>query len=158
MELEKILNELIFELNSKGLSIGSVEQCTYGLVGASIASKCGVNGQYHGTLTVCSKDNVNGLADVSENIVRNYGMVSSQVARQMAIGGIYRLKVNLCISVVGDLENGVFWICTARETPKMVNFRYKHLTLKGSNSEKMEKVLYEALEVTLLHVLEDVNG
>lgn len=158
MELEKILNELTFELNNKGLSIGSVEQCSYGLIGASIASKCGVNGPYKGTLTVCGKESVNDIAEVSENIVKNYGMVSSHVARQMAVGGIYKLKVNLCIAVVGDLENGVFWICTARETPKMLNFRYKTITLKGGNSEKMERVLYEALEVALLHVLENVNG
>lgn len=155
---EQMLNELIFELNKKRIRIGTVECCTCGLLGASIASVANSAEfpMYKGSITINQgyNDDLMRTLDVSPNAIKNNGVVSSQVACQMAIGGLYKLDLNLCVAVVGDIKNGVVWLCSARQGDKTLNFRYKQLILEGTNSEKYNKIIEEGVEIALLHAEE----
>lgn len=151
----QMVNELIFELSAKNMTIGTAEHCSCGLVGASIASManlCAGTPLYKGSITVNDVQNLTPLLDVSENAIKDNGLTSSQVACQMAVGGLYKMDVDICLSVVGDIKNGVVWLCSARRMSKCLNFRYKQLLLKGTtNSENYNRIIEESIEIATLH-------
>ena len=161
-QFKEMLSELVFELNKNNITIGTSEHCTCGLVGATIASIANLTlgKKYRGSIVTNCDDNLINLLDVSPNAIKNNGVVSSQVACQMAVGGLYKMNVDLCIAIVGDIKSGVVWLCTARQGEKVLDFRYKQLLLENvsSNSEKYNKVIEEAIEIALLHVEEKNNG
>lgn len=156
-QMKEMLSELIFELNKKDITIGTSEQCTSGLMGATIASIANltVGKKYKGSIVVNCDKNLTNLLDVTPSVISNNGVVSSQVACQMAIGGLFKMNVDLCLAVVGDIKSGVVWLCTTRQIGTApLNFRYKQLILEGTNSEKYNKIIEEGIEIALLHAME----
>lgn len=152
------LRVLGLELLNAGLTIGTVEHCTSGLLGASISSMCGLSTVYGGTIVTVDAEHMEKLVEVSQNVFKRNGIVSSQVACQMALGGLYKLNVDICVAVVGnvvppmgaeeELDNTV-WVCVAIMTDKKVDFRYSKINVNGLRGQNIETAINEALDVTL---------
>lgn len=149
------LKVLSLELLDANITIGTAEHCTSGLLGASISSMCGVSSVYKGTIVAVDEERLEKLLDVSHNALTNNGLVSSQVACQMAIGGAYALNVDVCVAIVGDVnpndgnENHIVWICVATRQEKKVDFKYKKINVNGLRGQNIETAINEALDVTL---------
>ena len=155
------LKVLALELLNSGLSVGTIEHCTSGLLGASIHSMCGITNIYGGTIVTVDSEHVKKLLDVSDNVLKNNGLVSSQTACQMALDGLYKLNVDLCISTVGnvfpsynaeeELDNTV-WICVATMREKKVDFKYSKIEVNGLRGENIEKAINEALDAAISEI------
>ena len=94
--------ELVQLLIEKNLTIGSVESMTGGLFASSITSVPGASKVYKGSVVSYSpliKENVIG---VKEETIEKYGVVSKEVAYEMAKEGREVLDVDLCVSVTGN--------------------------------------------------------
>lgn len=97
-ELSKKLVELLKE---KGLTIATAESCTGGLIAKCITDVGGASSVFYGG--VVSYDNsvkVNVLG-VSDESLKSFGAVSSDVACQMASGTKNLLKTDIGISTTG---------------------------------------------------------
>jgi len=152
------LRVLGLELLNAGLTIGTVEHCTSGLLGASISSMCGLSTVYGGTIVTVDADRMEKMLEVSHNVFKNNGLVSSQTACQMALNGIYKLNVDICIAVVGNVvppmvadedPNNTVWICVATLTDKKVDFRYSKINVDGLRGKNIEAAINEALDITI---------
>ena len=94
--------ELVQLLKEKSLTIGSVESMTGGLFASSITSVPGASKVYKGSVVSYSplvKENVIG---VKEETIEKYGVVSKEVAYEMAKEGREVLDVDICVSVTGN--------------------------------------------------------
>lgn len=94
--------ELVQLLKEKSLTIGSVESMTGGLFASSITSVPGASKVYKGSVVSYSpliKENVIG---VKEETIEKYGVVSKEVAYEMAKKGREVLDVDICVSVTGN--------------------------------------------------------
>lgn len=136
------------------LTVGTVEHCTSGLLGASISSICGLNCVYKGTIVTVDAEHMENLVEVSQNIFKHNGLVSSQVACQMALGGLYKLNVDICTSVVGNVDSNddqdnVVWICIAIMTNKKVDFKYDKLNVNGLRGKNIEVVINRTLDILI---------
>ena len=138
------LDVINYELLGNELSIGTVEQCTYGLLGASIASKCD---NYKGTIVTVDVEHAKKLLDLSSYIFGSNDMVTSQVACQMALSGLHKLDVDICIATVGSFKskNDVAWICIAVKSKNDVSFNYDKVNVNTIKSESISKILDNAL-------------
>lgn len=151
------LRVLGLELLNAGLTIGTVEHCTSGLLGASISSMCGLSIVYKGTIVTVDAEHMEKLVEVSQNVFKANGLVSSQVACQMALGGLYKLNVDICVAIVGNVvppiaeeePNNTVWICVASMNDKKVDFRYSKIDVEGLRGENIEAALNEALDITI---------
>ena len=159
--MEDALKRLGLELLNSGYTVGTAEHMTSGLIGSTLSSMCGTSSVYKGSITTFDKDRLIRLLDVSPNVFNSNKLVSSQVACQMALGGLYKLDVNLCIAVVGgdvpsaNADDNSVWICSAKLIKdKEINFWYRKLELNGLRGERLEKVITEALNVAYLHITE----
>ena len=144
------------EINSlfreKGLTLGSVESFTGGLFAREMTAVPGASKFYKGGLVTYATEEKVRLLGIQQSDVDKYGVVSREIAYQMAELGKKKLNVDCCISFTGNagpeaMENkpvGEVYIGLA--TPEKVTvFPYK---LEGERLNIQEKAIF--LAYTLL--------
>jgi nicotinamide-nucleotide amidase len=109
-------------LTQKCITIGTIESCTGGLLANTIISNPGASNYYTGSLITYCNDQKHRLANVSIDSILTYGVVSEEVAIEMANGAKEKLGVDICISTTGiagpnggtlDKPVGVVWVAIA---------------------------------------------
>jgi PncC family amidohydrolase len=84
-----------------GLTVGTAESCTGGLVAHTITRIAGSSACLVGGIVSYADRIKVDLLDVSSAVLEAHGAVSAQVARSMAEGARARLGVDLAVSVTG---------------------------------------------------------
>ncbi|MDY5441168.1 MAG: CinA family protein [Candidatus Enteromonas sp.] len=96
------LENLLATLSSKGLTLGSAESLTGGLFGSTVCSIPGASAVYKGGVVAYSAEVKQKVLHVSESAIAELGVVSAEVAKQMAVGGKDVLNVDICVSCTGN--------------------------------------------------------
>jgi nicotinamide-nucleotide amidase len=141
--------ETIFEsvgelLKSKNATLGTIESCTGGGIASSFIAKSGSSAFFQGGLITYSNALKHKLANVSSKSLKEFGAVSEEVAKEMALGGQKVLNVDYTIAVTGiagpdggtdEKPVGTVWIAIA--TPDGVfTEHYLFGEHRGRNIEK----------------------
>jgi nicotinamide-nucleotide amidase len=144
IQLSKLLRE-------KGLTIGTVESATGGLIAAKLTSIPGSSAYFKGGLITYHNEVKMRLAGVKYESLLAYGAVSPQVAEQMAAGGRKALGVDICLSDSGiagpggetvDKPVGLFYIGLATAE----NVKTRKFIFKGGRTENRESAATAALK------------
>jgi len=98
MSLEQEIGEL---LRRKKLTLGTVESATGGLIASLITDVTGSSDYYLGSVVSYSNKVKLETVGVSEESMRKFGVVSAQVAQEMAQGGRRLLGVDICLADTG---------------------------------------------------------
>ena len=85
-----------------GLTLGSVESFTGGLFAKEITRVAGASHFYKGGLVTYATEEKNRLLGISYEDIDQYGVVSEQIAEQMAKNGQQLLNVDVCVSFTGN--------------------------------------------------------
>ncbi len=144
----------------KGRTLGSVESFTGGSFASSITSVSGASHFFKGALVTYATEEKSRILGISYNDIDKYGVVSKEVAGQMASNGKKLLNVDYCVSFtgnagpeamegkpVGEIHIGVAFL------EKVQVFSYN---LQGSRKEIQDKAICIAFE--LLETLINVNN
>ena len=86
----------------KGLSLGSVESFTGGKFASEITSISGASKFFKGALVTYASEEKNRILGISYQDIDQYGVVSREVAAQMASNGQKLLNVDYCVSFTGN--------------------------------------------------------
>ena len=86
----------------KGYTLGSVESFTGGLFAKEITSIAGASHFYKGGLVTYATEEKNRLLNIPYENIDQYGVVSEQIAEQMAKRGQELLNVDVCVSFTGN--------------------------------------------------------
>lgn len=148
------INKLFRE---KGRTLGSVESFTGGLFAKEITSISGASHFFKGALVTYATEEKNRLLGISYKDIDEFGVVSKEVAAQMASNGKKLLNVDYCVSFtgnagptamegkpVGEIHIGIAFLDTAQ---------VHSYTLEGSREEiqnKAIKIAFELLESLIL--------
>lgn len=79
----------------------TAESCTGGGIGAALTAVPGSSKVYKGGIISYTNEIKMSLLNVDGEVLKNCGAVSSQVAREMAIGARNRLSADFAVSVTG---------------------------------------------------------
>ena len=90
--------ELLADTN---LAISTAESCTGGLIGDRLTNVSGVSNIYKGGVIAYSNQMKINLLDVKESTISQYGAVSEQTAKEMAIGVQKKFLSDIGISTTG---------------------------------------------------------
>ena len=162
--MEGLAKNLANILMDKNLKIGTVEQCTSGLIGSVISSFDCAESWYKGSIVVCDQKTARDILDIEKSTIAKNDFVSPQVAYQMALTALNILDLDVCIGIVGYLEGfgssdvgpGTVQICVAKKIGGMTSFKYHKMVLKGGKrSEYIEDCIETSLKITIDHLLED---
>jgi nicotinamide-nucleotide amidase len=143
-----------------GLSLGTAESCTGGLVGGRITEVPGSSEVFVGGV-VCYADRLKTeLLDVPPALIGAHGAVSEPVARSMAEGARRRLAADLAVSVTGiagpsggseDKPVGTVWFAVASPA----DTEAKRVVFLGSRKEIRERAAQTALFLLGRRLLSD---
>jgi nicotinamide-nucleotide amidase len=99
---ESTVQELVLELcRSRGLTLGTAESCTGGLVAARLTAIPGSSDAFRGGIVAYANEVKAAQLGVSEEILAVHGAVSAETAEAMAHGARERLRVDVAVSVTG---------------------------------------------------------
>ncbi len=99
---ERSVQELVLELcRRQGLTLGTAESCTGGLVAGRLTSVPGSSDVFHGGLVAYDNDVKEAVLGVPAGLIGLHGAVSAEVAAAMAQGARERLGVDVAVSVTG---------------------------------------------------------
>jgi len=85
----------------QGITVGTAESCTGGLIGHTLTAIAGSSDYYRGGVISYSNVLKTGLLGVTPESLEHHGAVSAQVAVAMAQGARERLGCDYAISVTG---------------------------------------------------------
>jgi PncC family amidohydrolase len=99
--LPSLLDRLQDLCLDRGISVGTAESCTGGLVAKLLTDKSGSSGFFRGGIVSYANEVKAALLDVPVEMIEAHGAVSAQVARAMAAGARDRLSVDVAVAVSG---------------------------------------------------------
>ena len=85
-----------------GRTLGSVESFTGGLFAREITAVSGASHFFKGALVTYASEEKNRILGISYQDIDQYGVVSREVAAQMASNGQKLLNVDYCVSFTGN--------------------------------------------------------
>jgi competence/damage-inducible protein CinA C-terminal domain len=101
INLEKA-KKVLSSLEKRGLTLGSVESLTAGLFASTICSVPGASKVFKGSFITYATSMKTDFLNINKAFINKYGVVSKEVAREMAIIGRHGLEVDVCVSFTGN--------------------------------------------------------
>lgn len=159
-EEETLEMTLVRLLKKHELTVAAAESCTGGLVASRIVNVSGASDVFkEGFVTYSNKAKRKHL-DVSKGTLKKYGAVSSQTAREMAIGGAFATDSDVCVSVTGIAgpDGGteekpvglVYMACCFKDKVTVEKYQFK-----GNRDKVREHAAVRALDLVRRTVLEN---
>lgn len=99
--IKNLSQELINNLKSKKMTISFAESCTGGLMASTLVSVSGASSVFEYGFIVYSAKAKNEILNVSLETIKNKGIVSKEVAHEMANGALLKSGASIAISVTG---------------------------------------------------------
>ncbi|WP_372654988.1 nicotinamide-nucleotide amidohydrolase family protein [Halobacteriovorax sp.] len=98
LELEELI---VKEATEKKLTIGFAESCTGGLTSSKITDISGSSQIFYGSIVSYANSVKTNLLKVNANTLENFGAVSVECAKEMALGARNALECDIAISYTG---------------------------------------------------------
>ena len=142
-----------------GRTLGSVESFTGGLFAREITAVSGASHFFKGALVTYASEEKNRILGISYQDIDQYGVVSREVAAQMAANGQKLLNVDYCVSFTGNagptaMEGkpvGLIYIGVAiYDKVEVYEFN-----LEGSRDDIQKEGVNNALEILEKKILEN---
>lgn len=132
-EDERTIQEIVLELcRERGLSLGTAESCTGGLVAARLTGISGSSDVFEGGIVAYANEVKAEQLGVPRAVLEAHGAVSAETARAMAHGACERLGVDVAVAVTGAAGPGggtderpvglVFFHATGPDGEKALHF------------------------------------
>lgn len=132
---------LVPRLEERGLTLGTCESLTGGLLAAVLTSVPGASRVYRGSVVTYASDLKASLVGVDAEHIAEHGVINPETAAQMALGARELLGTSLalaCTGVAGPEPQdgqppGTVWVALAG--PNKGQVRVEHLPLDGDRTQ-----------------------
>lgn len=124
------MKKLLEAFKKSGLTLGSVESMTGGLFAAKFTGIPGASSVFKGSIVSYSVEEKINIVGVKKESIDTYGVVSQEVAKEMAEKGREILNVDVCVSITGNAgptcepggkPAGCFYVAVASKNGTTVN-------------------------------------
>ena len=150
--LEQLAATVIAHASERGITIGTAESLTGGMISAALTSVSGSSAVVRGGIASYATGVKTDVLDVPEQVIEEFGVVSTQVARHMAQGARNDLTCNVAVAVTGiagpsGAEPGkpVGTVCFACASDNGITAQRKHF--EGDRNQVRLQTVFEALRM-----------
>lgn len=148
-------------LIQRGLTVGTAESLTGGLIAATLTTVPGASAVFRGGIVAYAADVKADLLAVPASLLSQVGTVHPDVAAAMAVGAMDRLGVNIAIAVTGvagpepvdGLPVGTVHVALS----SLEGVRHRPLRLTGDRGRVRKATVTNALSL-LVSVLSEDNS
>ncbi|WP_417336419.1 nicotinamide-nucleotide amidohydrolase family protein [Halobacteriovorax marinus] len=143
LELEELI---VKEAIEKNLTLGFAESCTGGLSSSKVTDVAGASKVYYGSIVSYANSVKENILGVNPNTLSEYGAVSAQCAKEMAIGAQKSLGCDIAISYTGIAGPGggskekpvgtvgIGWSCALEQGSEIIYHKGSRTDLKNKFS------------------------
>ena len=151
MPLEKALLNL---MNSRGLTLSLAESCTGGYIAHLITQHAGCSSVFIGGAVVYSNQLKQSILGVQKETLSEFGAVSEDTAKEMALGAVKQFRTDYSIAVTGiagpdggtdEKPVGTVWIAVAGKG----NVIAKKFNFGNKRTQNIERSAIAALTMIL---------
>jgi len=100
-DIETIAAEVLRTFEERGLKIATAESCTGGMVSAAITDLPGASNVLERGFVTYSNEAKTEILGVSPATLAAHGAVSSETAREMAVGALAHSRADVAVSITG---------------------------------------------------------
>jgi len=172
--LDDVAGRLVRFLSGKGLRMTTAESCTAGLAAEAIARVPGASACFWGSFVCYAREAKIQMLGIGEKILEEYGLVSGETARAMALGALEKSGVDAAVSVTGlagpggGTQSGVHdsvlngglvpvgtvWIATALRSTSLncITVEAVQFHFSGGRNKVRQQAARTALEQLLIQV------
>ena len=157
---EETLEMAVVKLLQKHeLTVTTAESCTGGLLAGRLVNVPGASEVFREGFITYSNKAKRKYLDVNKSTLKKYGAVSSETAREMAIGGVFAADCDVCVAVTGiagpdggteEKPVGLVYIATYMNEKVTV----KKFQFKGNRAKVREQAVVRALDLLRRSILE----
>ena len=150
-ERNALVSEILSFARERGLTLGTAESCTGGLVAAALTDVAGSSDVFRGGVVSYWEEVKTDVLGVSADVIENDGVVSAACAEQMAAGACKVIGCDVAVSTTGiagpgggspDKPVGTVWVGLAAKGRTQSTL----LTLEGSRAQIREDAVSAALQ------------
>jgi nicotinamide-nucleotide amidase len=156
--IERVLGKLLIQQNK---TISTAESCTGGKIAQILTSVSGASNYFKGSIVSYSTETKIAVLGIPEDLIKEYSVVSAEVAKQMAINVKNIMKTDYAIATTGNAgptkgdsnaELGTVFIALATPKGVIVNeFNF------GQSREKViDRAVIKSLEILRKEILKNV--
>ena len=150
--MEKVVGQMLM---SKNETISTAESCTGGYISQLLTSIPGSSAYFDGSMVTYSYNAKENLLGVKNETLINFGAVSEEVVKEMAMGLLQKMQTNYVIAVSGimgpgggttEKPVGTVWVAVGSATKivtKLYHFRFdrqKNIQLTAMNALNMMRL------------------
>ena len=159
--LDNAAEQLVQLLKDRSMQIAAAESCTAGLFAGIIGCIPGASACFWGSFVCYTAQAKMIMLGIKEELLSEYGMVSEQCARAMALGALEKSGVDLAVSITGlagpgsdgsELELGTVWIATALRSAGSENIEAVKFHFSGERNNIREQAAGKALEQIIIRI------
>jgi nicotinamide-nucleotide amidase len=141
-------------LRERGLTIGTAESCTGGLLGGRLTELPGSSDYFRGAIVAYANDIKEGAAGVSGELIERHGAVSAEVAEALAEGARERLGTDVGVGITGvagpdggtpEKPVGLVWVSVA--APGLEEPLTRSINLPGGRADIRDRATSIALHL-----------
>ena len=157
-EEESLEAAVVRLLKKHELTVTTAESCTGGMLAARLVNVPGVSDVFREGFVTYSNKAKRRLLDVGKGTLKQYGAVSEQTAREMAMGGVFATGADICVATTGiagpgggteDKPVGLVYIsCILRDEVTVQRFQFK-----GNREKVREQTVVKALDLLRRSIL-----
>jgi nicotinamide-nucleotide amidase len=149
-------------LTQQGKTISTAESCTGAKIAQMLTSVSGASHYFRGSVVSYATDTKVALLDVSQTTIEEYSVVSSEVAKEMAIGIQKIMKTDYAIATTGNAgptkelgrsEIGTVFIALA--TPK--NIFVEEFNFGQPREKVIDRTANKAMELLQKEIMKNVQ-
>ena len=144
--------KILQKLREKNLKISTAESCTGGLVSALFTSVPGSSDVFERGFVTYSNEAKIEMLGVNAEVIKNFGAVSAEVAKEMAAGALKNSKADIAIAITGiagpqsdDTKKPVGLVFIAVATKEKIIVR--KFNFSGDRNEVRKASIIAALEM-----------
>lgn len=146
----------------KQIKITTAESCTGGLVSSLITSIAGSSEIFDRGFVVYSNESKTEILGVKKSTLKKFGAVSSEVAKELAIGAIKNSNANISLAITGiagpksdNKPVGLVYIASFNKlTKKLIN---NELHFSSNRDEIRLSSVKEAIKILTLQITNSSN-
>ena len=151
------MNEIISKVHelfkNQKLTLSVAESCTGGLISHWITSAPGASAFFRSGIVAYSRDCKEDILNVSDDVIKKFGMVSKEVAIEMAERVRLLTKTDYSVSTTGNLgpdvlegkNLGLIYVAVSKEGRTIS----KDLTLRGNRDQNKIDASIAALTILM---------
>jgi nicotinamide-nucleotide amidase len=141
-------------------TLATAESITGGKIAATLVAVPGASSYFKGSIVAYSSTTKESLLGVSKTTIKNYSVVSKEVAKEMALGVLQKLETDFAIAVTGnagptqdntDKTVGVVYIAVASRKGVLV----EEFNFGKPRGRVIDKTVNKALEILEKEILKN---